>query len=238
MTKDTGSEDSASEDLEQRLRPELDEALLALDELALDDPEEALAMFDSLPEPVQALPDFQLTLARAHQTLGQLEAAVEITLRVLSENDENADAHHLAGDLLEDLGRTEEATLHFLRTLSLDRADLDASHPESELLRRIKEEALRTLQGLPQTIRPRLSVLPLPSEAEVKEGVDPRALCRFSSDRNEGGVLHLYATNLHAEYGDLEEFDEFMPHVKSQLREETAQSLGLSEQERKTYLEG
>lgn len=235
MAPEREDNDPETDELEERLRPELDEALLALDELAVEDPEEALSMFDSLPEPVQALPEFLLTLARAHQNLEQLEAALELTLGVLGKNQQNADAHHLAGDLCEDLGKSEEATSHFLATLRLDQVQLDPVEPEGALLSRISEEARRTLEHLPDEMRPRLTVLPLPSEEEVRDGVDPRALCRFLPGKDGGGLLHLYATNLHAEYGDLEEFAEFLPHVKEQIVDEAAQYLGLSEQDRVRY---
>ncbi len=236
------------QDLETSLRPELDEALLALDELSLENPEEALSMFETLPEPVQALPEFQLTLARTHQMMGQLEAAQDIALKVLSSCDTianastAADAHHLLGDLLEDLGDGDGANDHFIKVLEFDQKAFrtECVIPEPELRDRLKRILEETIRGLPPEIQPRVaatrrSVSLFPSERDVRDGLDPRAMTRWSDDDSQRESFVLYGANVDAEFGDLTEFDEFAPHVVAIIHEEIIQHLELSPSESKRF---
>ncbi len=236
------------QDLETSLRPELDEALLALDELSLENPEEALSMFETLPEPVQALPEFQLTLARIHQMMGELEAAREITQGVLASGDAiadastTADAHHLLGDLLEDLGDSEGANDHFIKVLEFDQKAFhqDCVIPEPELRDRLKRILEETIRGLPPEIQPRVaatrrSVSLFPSERDVRDGLDPRAMTRWSDSNGQAESFVLYGANVDAEFGDLTEFDEFAPHVVALIHEEIIERLELSPAESKRF---
>jgi tetratricopeptide (TPR) repeat protein len=214
--------------LEATLRPELDDALLSLDQLVQDDPEEALRMFDSLPVPVQALPEFQLVLARAHQANGQLEAARDLLLGVLAKGEENADAHHLLADVLEDLGDSDRANEHFLRTLALDRkalSEIDEAQriPESELQKLLKA----TLKTFAEEHDVALAVRDLPSEQDVRDGMDPRVL--FDCSR----AITLYSGNIFAEFGDLLEMGTFEVHVQAALCQEVIQAFSVPEKDRK-----
>lgn len=231
------NQNSEPQDLEASLRPELDEALLGLDELASENPEEALSMFDTLPEPVQAMPEFQLVLARCHQSLERLDVARDLAEGVLKGFPNQADAHHLLADLLEDLGEAEAANTHFAETLRLDQAAFkdSCSLPEEELLVRVKKVLASTMESLPEEIRARVAsakheVKLFPSASDVDGGLDPRALSHFDESGKEE-VLTLFAANLDAEYGDLEEFDEFLPHVRATIVQEIIEHLGLDSAE-------
>jgi len=221
------------QDLEASLRPELDEALLGLDELAAENPEEALSMFETLPEPVQAMAEFQLVLARCHQSLEQLEVARDLAMGVLAKDDTQADAHHLLADLLEDLGDESGANEHFLTTLKLDRKSFEETSTlsDEELLSRLTKVLASTMDSLPEEVRSRIvaathKVELFPTEADVKAGLDPRALSHFDESAKTE-VLTLFAANLDAEYGDLDEFDEFLPHVRATIVQEIVDHLGL-----------
>lgn len=236
------------QDLETSLLPELDEALLALDELALENPEEALSMFDSLPEPVQARPEFQLTLARTHQMLGQLEAARDVAQGVLASNKEAldvsiaADAHHLLGDLCEDLGHSDAANDHFIKVLEFDQEAFRKGCviPEPELRDRLKRILEETIRGLPPELQTRVaasrrSVSLFPSVNDVRDGLDPRAMTRWYSTDNQHETFVLYGANVDAEFGDLTEFDEFAPHVVALIHEEIIDRLELSAADSKRF---
>lgn len=230
------------QDLEVSLRPELDEALLGLDELALENPEEALSMFETLPEPVQALPEFQLALARTNQLLGQLEAARDIVLAVVQHERVAADAHHLLGDLLEDLGDGDGANEHFICVLELDQKSFEeeCTIPESELRERLSSILTATIDALPEEIRTQVqdaqrSVSLFPTALEVKAGLDPRALTHWQKDDDKAGTFVLYGANLDAEFGDLTEFDEFSPHVRAAIHDEIVEQLELSAAESKRF---
>lgn len=225
-------------DLSNHLRPELDEALLALDETCNDNPDDALAVFESLPEAVQALPDFQLALARTYQAKGQLDAARDVAANILPHPEHGADAHHFLGDVLEDLGQLEEANEHFLKTLELDQfAFRDEGVDPAALCERLQSVLQRIVTELPAEIAPsvgaaRLEVRLFPTREEVLEGTDPRSFLHFQGEpRSDSARLVLYAANLHAEFGDLEEFDEFVPQVTACIHQELALFLELSEPE-------
>lgn len=230
------------QDLEMSLRPELDEALLGLDELALENPEEALSMFETLPEPVQALPEFQLALARTHQLLGQLEAARDIALGVVNQERVASDAHHLLGDLLEDLGDGDAANEHFLEVLKLDRQSFEeeCSLSESELRERLNSILQSTIEALPEEIRGQVQAATckielFPTATEVKAGLDPRALAHWHQEGEQAGHFVLYGANLDAEFGDLTEFDEFSPHVRAAIHDEIIEGLELSAADSKRF---
>lgn len=217
----------APEEVENALGPELDEALLALDELAAEDPEEALTMFDTLPEPVQALAHFQLVLARAHQNLEQLEAARDLVEKVLARDADNADAHHLLGDVLEDMGETAAANDHFLRTLSLDEKAY-ASLPADERIEGDEVESVlgESLEKLLDKRSIQLEVRNFPDASDVKSGIDPRALFVMPDDSR----LVAYLSNIQAELGDLDE-DDFIDALTFAAASEIADSLDLDEEE-------
>lgn len=224
------------------LRSELDEALLAMDELCADNPEEALSMFESLPPAVQGLPEFRLALARAHQAAGHCEAARDLANDVLSAPLLAADAHHLLGDVLEDMGDLSAANEHFEKALELDRLAFESSTDvePSRLCDRVRSILDETVANLPEEIAACLQAASLevqlfPSPEEVRDGQDPRALVSWKA--RVGGTHRsrfvLYAANLHAEFGDLIEFGEFSPRVRECIHREVVDFLELSAPESK-----
>ncbi len=231
--KTSEQDDDADASLAETLGPEIEEALLALDELCVDDPEEAISTFDTLPEPVQALVDFQLLLARAHHAIGQLEAARDILLALTSDNEENADLFHQLGDVLEDLGDLPRANQYFEKTRTLDAAALDAL--PTDLKREFDEEAMQALQFIAEELAPRqfsCATEPLPSAEDVVSGVDPRALSRY---RASDSTLLAYSANLGAEYGDIEDDEERGEAYLFGIVATSADELGLSEDERARF---
>ncbi len=220
--------DKAEDDLEARLGTEIAEALLALDELSLDDPEEALATFDTLPEPVQALVDFQLLNARAHQALGQLEAARDILFSLLPAHEDNADVHHQLGDVLEDLGEVRRANEHFESVLRLDgSAFSELADEEQNLARDLATTALARLESATTSRSLKTAVEVLPKPEDVRAGVDPRALSHASED----STWTVYSANLAFEYGDIEDEEERLLAVIEGLLESAPETLHLSEAE-------
>lgn len=214
------------------MQPELEEALLGLDELAQHNAEEALNVFQTLPAPVQDLPDFQLVLARANQALGRLEEARTLSMRVVDNHESSADAHHLLADLLEDLGDTTLANHHFLRTLELDRLQFERESeiPKEELFARLEKVLSDACDPLPKDVSLKSRVELLPSVEEVEGGLDPRALTSYLPPGRGGeeALLTLFAANLDAEFGDLEEFGEFAPHVQRAIRDDLIGHLSLT----------
>jgi len=217
--------------LEEALQSELDEALFALDELVHEDPEEALAMFDTLPERVQARDDFQLLLARAHHQLGQMDAALDILRALETRVFELGDLHHQLGDVLEDLGRTDEANKHFLKVRALDERQYLAL-PESQrasfedVVSRCLSRVAAAMAGKPGSEKCSLRVLVIPSEEDVLAGVDPRRLARWDGEIPQ---LSAYAANLFAECYD--EYDgSWMVQVLAMIVEDVGDEMGLLEE--------
>lgn len=227
--KDKQEQTRPGDTLEEHLGPEIDEALLALDELATDDPEEALATFDTLPEPVQALVDFQLLAARAHQALGELDTSRDMLLALLDLHPQNADVHHQLGDVSEDLGDIAKANEHFEKTRVLDLASYEKLPMEER--RKGEDELEQALASIDSTLKNRdfrFSVETLPSPADVILGVDPRALCHY---RKETKNLVAYAANLVFEFGDLTDEEERREALIAGLLEYAADDLDLSAEE-------
>lgn len=234
---------------------ELDEALLALDELGSEDPEDAITMFGTLPEPVQQLPAFVLALARLHQASGALKRARKLAETVITtetgaaaspgaaSDDQQAvllaDAHHLLGDVLEDLDEPDLANQHFLSCLQADeKLFKERSGAQAEELRdRLAELLEETVQQLPEEVRPRIQsaerkVALFPSAQQVKKGMDPRALGVWLSEgSSQQNQLVLFAANVEAEYGDLDEFGELVPQVRQAIFDMIIEHLGLNEPE-------
>src|SRR5688572_8922575 len=99
---------------------ELWEALEELEEIGQEDPTQALALFASLPSEVRDIPDFQLVQAGLLRSSGDLPAAQRVLEALIAADPEDGDAHHLLGDVLEDLGKLDRALPHFLETLRID----------------------------------------------------------------------------------------------------------------------
>ncbi len=207
------------------LQNELDEALFSLDELMSESPEEALSMFQTLPETVRQRPEFQLTRARALQESGLLNEARTVAESLLKDDGEQellADVHHLLGDVLEDLGESEAANAHFIRTLRIDEVLFaERRHLEGTELESILEASMtRALDDLEPSIRRRITshrIELFPTVEDVSAGLDPRAFSTYVAE-DSSGMLRIFAANLDAEYGDLHELGEFDEHVLAELR--------------------
>jgi len=219
------------------------EALEALNELGEEAPDEALSMFETLPEEVQALADFQLARAGLLRATDDLAGAQTILEDLLQADPSDADAHHLLGDVLEDLGHEKLATEHFLETLRLDRL-ATADQPQAEV-DQILDEALAHLKAavteLPAPWQARLSGVPLfvqrlPSEDMVQAGLDPRALGLFEGPTHGDSLaldaapaptrIVLFAENLALDFPDEEDFAE---QVKITVLHELGHYFGLDE---------
>jgi tetratricopeptide (TPR) repeat protein len=185
-------------------------------------------MFDTLPEPVQELADFQILLARAHQALGQMEAAQDLLLPIVEAKPELSDAHHLLGDIEEDLGNNEKANAHFLRTRTLDLAAFEEA-PASE-----KDSFTKSLATVTSELRPLLpedpevATAPLPTEAEVLGGMDPRVLVHFDPEKTR---ISLFVANFYAEFAEIHDPEEWAPILRLAIISELAEPLGLSNDE-------
>jgi tetratricopeptide (TPR) repeat protein len=224
---------------DEGLQVEIDEALLALDELLEEDPEEALTMFDSLPEPVQALPDFQLLLARAQQRIGQLDAALDLLVSLDEKMPDSGDLHHQLGDVLEDMGRTADANQHFLKVRVIDEGEYVAvPHDTRERFERVLDTCLTDIaehlarEGLASNCRPQ--VLALPSPDDVLAGRDPRRLAYLSAEDN---LLTAYSANIFAECSNAGDDSTWQQDIRAiilldladdlDLRDETLTKLGV-----------
>jgi predicted Zn-dependent protease with MMP-like domain len=214
------------------------EALHALYELAEEDPDDALEMFMSFPEELREHREFRIARAAIEKSAGEVSAAVQTLKVLLSEDDEDADVHHMLADALEDSGEVTLANQHFLRTWELD----GKSHIEvsSELRDMITVAARETIKELPPEFRSRLSNVPItlvdrPSRREVSEGLDPRSLGVFEGvPLGEGddepappSRIVLYAANLAAEF----EGEELLEQVAVTILHELGHYFGLEEED-------
>jgi len=209
------------------LQAELDEALLALEELIAESPEEALSMVDSLPEAVRNRVEFRLTTARALQAVDELEKARQMCEVIAAETTDlglRADVHHLLGDLLEDLEQPDLANSHFEKALQLDQELFQTrGHlTEQELEQRLQALLPQALDLLPAAQRSKITsftVQLFPTPADIQAGLDPRAFSAYEKS-GTAGTLRIFSANLDAEYGDLDELGEFEQHVLVELREQ------------------
>lgn len=194
------------------------EALDALYELAEEDPEEALAMLESLPPEVREHREFQIAEAAIEKASGRLEIVVAKLKKLLADEPEDPDLHYLLADALEDAGFEEEAQRHYDKTWDLD---TEASEPlPKEVDSTIEQAALRAIADLPDEFRSLLQGVPVfleerPSREEVRQGFDPRAFGQFDGvgiEGADGGAAEppsrivLYTQNLASEFlgGELE----------------------------------
>ncbi|HSC87540.1 MAG TPA: metallopeptidase family protein [Polyangiaceae bacterium] len=203
------------------LPDELWETLEDLYDLAEEDPPEALSTFQSFPEGLRELREFQMALAYIEKRQEDYAAAEKRLRSLLVRAPDDADVHHQLGDLLDDAGRPEDATRHFLRTLELDSASPALATPE--LLDRIGQALEGAVRDLPAEYQERLAHVPLlvesrPSVDLVESGFDPRAMGLFDGLDHEGDLnqahttaptrIVLYAENLIDEAGDGPELEE------------------------------
>jgi len=219
------------------------EALEELEELAEEDPTEALARFSALPEQVAVLAEFQLLRAALLRATGDPGAAKRLLQALVDADPDDADAHHLLGDVLEELDEIESAGTHFLETLRIDR--LASRERDAEEIERVLDAALeylqQTVEELPEVWRNRLAGVPLlvqrlPNEEMVRNGLDPRALGLFEGPMHvdtegvDGAPLLtrivLFAENLALDFPDIEDFKD---QVRITVLHELGHYFGLDE---------
>lgn len=219
------------------------QALEELEDLGQEDPMGALAMFASLPEELQSLADFQLVRAGLLSASGDLRTAREVLEALVVADRDDADAHHLLGDVLERLGEFDRAREQFLETLRID--SLASSERDTDELEQVLDATLehlqRTVEELPKSWRGRLEGVPLlvqrlPSEDMVRTGLDPRAFGLFEgpvhadTEGLDGAPLPtrivLFAENLALDFPDPEDFEE---QVRITVLHELGHYFGLDE---------
>lgn len=239
VTDDEARDDDTAEDIDAALWHTLEE----LEELGQEDPGEALELFASLPEETQALADFQLVRAGLLRASGDLRAARQVLQALVAANPDDADAHHLLGNVLEGLGDFARAQPHFLETLRIDSLASAERDPDEleQILDLTLEYLRRTVEELPEMWRNRLLGVPLlvqrlPSEDMLKGGLDPRAFGLFEGPMHadtEGieGAPHLtrivlFAENLAIDFPDPEDFEE---QVRITVLHELGHYFGLDE---------
>lgn len=211
---------------------ELDEALLALEELLAESPEEALTMFETLPPSVAARVEFRLSKARAYQALGAFSEARVLCETLLTESVDlelKADIHHLLADLLEDLGDSEAANEHFIEVLRLDRQLFETTRhlSDSKLTSQVSTALDAAIKSLPVALQAQVTdqvVQLFPSEEDVLSGLDPRGFTAYSPGLDRG-KFRVFAANLDAEYGDLDELGEFDEHILAELKTQLQEQL-------------
>lgn len=239
MTDDETLDDDTAEDIDSALWQTLKE----LEALGQEDPGEALESLASLPEETQALADFQLVRASLLRASGDPRAARQVLQALVASNPDDADGHHLLGDVLEELGDFAGAQPHFLETLRIDSLASAERDPDEleQILDLTLEHLRRTVEELPEMWRRRLAGVPLlvqrlPSADMVKGGLDPRALGLFEGPMHadaEGieGAPHLtrivlFAENLALDFPDPEDFEE---QVRITVLHELGHYFGLDE---------
>jgi predicted Zn-dependent protease with MMP-like domain/Flp pilus assembly protein TadD len=220
-------------------------ALKAGLEIELGETEEAKETLAELPPPEVRLDDLDLALeiADLHLAVGDPETA-RARLRVLCEaSPESADAWHALGCAAEELGDEDEQRAAWKRAWTLDAAPGAADRigdrlPEAE----VAAVAEAALEELPERARELLAGIPiviaeLPAEADVAEGLDPRALGLFSGTGlgQEGTALGgqpgltqilLFRRNLERAARDE---DELREEIRTTLLHETGHFFGLSD---------
>ncbi|HET7545446.1 MAG TPA: metallopeptidase family protein [Polyangiaceae bacterium] len=226
---------------EDEFAEELDEFLGEFQELLGSDPEAAMELVESVDESFAAHP--LIRIAHAHAiwvTKGAAEARAELETLVAAEPD-FSDAHYALADVYGELKEDALRVTHFMRVLELDeKDDIDSGFDVSDFEGLIVKSAEAALSALPSPYLERLRDVPVvleprPSRALVKDGFDPRALCRFEGPAVEapgGGQkpssIILYTANLPAEFEDEEEL---ASEIEITLLNEIGSYYSLSEEE-------
>jgi predicted Zn-dependent protease with MMP-like domain len=221
-------------------------ALKAGLEVELGHMEEARETLQDLPPPDVRLGDLELglELADLHLAVGDAETARERLRALCEEFPDAADAWHALGAVAVDLDDEEEMRAAWHRTWELDSAPGRRSGEDrlsEEELAGVAEEALREL---PERARELLAGIPivvaeLPAEADVEQGLDPRALGGFSGTPHpEAGTglggqpgltqIVLFRRNLERA---ADEPDELREEVRLTLLHEAGHFFGLSDRE-------
>jgi predicted Zn-dependent protease with MMP-like domain len=223
------------------LPEELWEALEDLWDLASEDAGEALSTFQSFPEGIRELREFQMALAYIEKQQESFEEAERRLTALSAKYPEDGDICHQLADLLEDMGKLKQANGWFLRTLELDQLRPALATPE--LSNRIEQAVAEIVKGLPPDYRERMAHVPLlieprPSREVVEEGLDPRALGLFEGQDHEADLnnavteaptrIVLFSENLIDEAGEGPELEE---EVAITVLHELGHYFGLDEED-------
>lgn len=172
--------------------------------------------------------------------LGELAEAEAILCRLVERDPDDADDWYVLGLARHELGDRDGATDAWLRARALD---LEAPRPAWQLsYAELEAIAERTLAELPDAVVARLADVPIfveevPSEDEVKDGLDPRVLGVFSGTplpHKEGGSAPgldhatLFLRNLEMACADRDELEE---QVRITIFHETAHFFGLEDED-------
>jgi predicted Zn-dependent protease with MMP-like domain len=196
---------------------------------------------------VEALDDAAWLLEAGDRwlALGEPERAVPCYRAAVAREPSLADAWHGLGCARAQLDARSAHAEAIEAWLTVRRLDREAPRPAFRLSEdELEAVAERTLRELPAEVRQRLGNLPilvedLPSEALVRDGVDPRLLGLFTGtplpERSHvGGVIHgpdtvhLFLRNLERACEDREALEE---QVRITILHETAHFFGLDEDE-------
>jgi len=222
-------------------------ALKAGLEAELGEIAEARRTLDELPPPEVKLGDLELALEIAHLYIALEDPkTARARLRVLAEeHPESGDVWYALGCAAEDLGDDQEMLGAWKQTWALDSAPhaeraADDRLPEAE----VAAVAEATLAELPERARDLLKGIPivvaeLPAEADVDNGLDPRALGLFSGTAYaDGGTalggqpgltqIILFRRNLERAAADEAELRE---EIRATLLHETGHFFGLDDVE-------
>lgn len=219
--------------------------IVEVETLRAEDPAAALLKLEQAPPGLARNPEVRLMRADVvWEHAGASEALPLLEALVAAEPD-YANARHLLACVYDELGQEEAKTEQFLEVLKLDEG-LDEElegYDDRELAELIVEAAEGALDKLPEQFRRHLTGVPVlveprPSEALVREGLDPRALGLFEGPTHEQRQnaessevptrIVLYAANLLAESVDEQQL---CAEVETTVLHEVGHYFGLDEEE-------
>jgi predicted Zn-dependent protease with MMP-like domain len=215
----------------------LDAFEAALDDAALDEAASVLVRLRSLAAPEDEV-DLLYAEAQLVSERDGLQAAVELLRRVVTLDDEHADAHHGLGVAAHEREDQAQMVEHFLRVRALDaKHDSAAQLGSAADVDRIEKVATRVVAELPEPFAEKLAHVPIvlerrPSRELVVDGFDPRSLGLFDGpihgdhDTPAPTRIVLYTCNLLAEFADGPELDE---EVEVTILHEIGHYFGLDE---------
>jgi len=233
------------------LAEEEDEYLSALAlkaglEAELGELDEARRTLADLPPPDVIVGDLALALeiAELHQAVGEATVAVERLRTLTAANPNEADAWYALGCAAGELDDAAEMREAWKRAWTLDAAPRDGEDTEPHLDEATVEKAAEQALGeLPDRARALLRDVPiivaeLPAEADVDDGLDPRALGLFTGTAypdmpHVGGQpgltqIVLFRRNIERV---AEDEGELLEEIRITLLHETGHFFGLDEAE-------
>jgi predicted Zn-dependent protease with MMP-like domain len=221
----------------------LEDFLVGLETQRGTDPEAALRELEDAPADLRNRPEVRLFAADLTWETRGADAARPPLERLVGEIPDYADARHLLGVVCDELGDERAKIEQFLEVRRLDEGLDDTIDRDQarELEDMMVDTAEQTIQNLPEPFRQRLSNVPIlieprPSEALVREGLDPRALGLFEGPTHLDHLnseiselptrIVLYSLNLLA---DVVDEDQLRAEVETTVLHELGHYLGLDE---------